>query len=133
MLLFVVLSIAFVALVTLVAAILFGSPLLGWITVGASAAGLLLLLLNELRRTAPHDGEQDAAVSPPPPPQADIDDSSHEEPSVAAELADDADQLHPEIWPPEHPVQQTRSDDDRVEPRRVSEGDAPRPRPDIWP
>jgi hypothetical protein len=127
MLLFNVAGVAVVALVSLIAAIISGSFLLGWITVVASALGLLLLLVNELHERATRNtDEQDVGVSAPPP-EPDVVPPTEEKLSVAAEDPDDEEELRPEIWPPEHPIHQTRSDRDRVQPQ--GEG----PRPDIWP
>ena len=116
MLLFNVAGVAVVALVSLIAAIISGSFLLGWITVVASALGLLLLLVNELHdRATRNTDEQDVGVSAPPP-EPDVVPPTEEELSVAAEAPDDEEELRPEIWPPGHPIHQTRSDRDRVQP-----------------
>jgi hypothetical protein len=127
MLLFNVAGVAVIALVSLIAAIISGSILLGWITVVASALGLLLLLVNELHERARGSTDERDAGESPPPPGPEIAGQAEEEPSVAAEASGDDEVLRPEIWPPEQPVQKTRSDGDRVQPR----GDALRP--DIWP
>ena len=127
MLLFNVAGVAVIALVSLIAAVISGSFLLGWITVVASALGLLVLLVNELHERARGNADEQDAGASPPPPEPDVVTQAEEEPSVAAEVAGDEEVLRPEIWPPEHPVRKTRSDSDRVQPQ----GDALRP--DIWP
>ena len=84
----------------LLAAIISTSSLLGWITVGVSAVGLVLLVVNEVRERAPYDtDEQDVGASPPPPPQEDIVVPTDEEPSIAAEPANNEEVLRPDIWP----------------------------------
>lgn len=127
MLLFNVAGVAVVALGSLIAAVISGSFLLGWITIVASALGLLLLLVNELheRRRGDTD-EQDAGASSPPPGPDGVT-QAEEEPSVTAEASGEERVLRPEIWPPEHPVQETESDGDRVQRRRDTL------HPDIWP
>ena len=100
MLLFIAVGAAVVALLALLAAIISTSSLLGWITVGVSAVGLVLLVVNEVRERAPYDtDEQDVGASPPPPPQEDIVVPTDEEPSIAAEPADNEEVLRPDIWP----------------------------------
>ena len=127
MLLFNVGGVAVIALVSLIAATISGSFLLGWITVVASALGLLLLLVNELHERARGNTDEQDAGGSPPPPAPDVVTQAEQEPSVAAEASGGEDMLRPEIWPPEHPVHETRSDGDRVQPR----GEVLRP--DIWP
>jgi hypothetical protein len=128
MLLFVV-GIAVLALLALLVANLFGSVLAGWITIWASTVGLLLLLIDGLRNHRGNDHQPDAHVAPPPRPV--VRSPEDREPSVAPELTDDEVELHPDIWPPEHPVHETAGDDSRIEPRRVSEAESVHP--DIWP
>jgi uncharacterized protein (DUF58 family) len=107
MLLSIVIGISFVALLALIVALITDSVLAGWFTVVASAFGLLLLIVNELRQ----NGRADA--------QAEPEESTHDE------------VLRPDIWPQDHAVHDTGSDADRVEPRRASDGDPLRP--EIWP
>jgi hypothetical protein len=127
--LYIALGIAIIALLTLAVAIISGSVLAGWITVGVSTVGLLLLLLDGLRTHEGNDAQQDADVTPPP--RMDIIAPDDEETGVATELADGEVELRPDIWPSGHPVHQIPGDDNRIEPPRPSEGEAPRP--DIWP
>ena len=146
MLLFVV-AIAAIALLALLVANMFGSVLAGWITIWASTVGLLLLLADGLRDHKNYDDNQhrrdrqdrqerhgngdrqDTRVAPLP--RLDVTSPDDREPSVATKLTDAEVELHPDIWPPEHPVQETPGDDNRVEPRRASEGQSLHP--DIWP
>ena len=129
MLLYTVLGITAVALLALVVAVISGSVLVGWFTVGASAAGLVLLALNELTQR----GRRDADAEPHdegPPQQAQLEEPTYQEPppSVAPEPEYREEALRADIWPPDHRVD---DDGERVEPRRAIEGDALRP--DIWP
>jgi hypothetical protein len=114
MLLSIAVGISVVAPLALIVAIVSGSVLFGWFTVGASVVGLLLLIIGELLQHGRRDAE-----------------STAEERSSPTELADEHEVLRPDIWPPEHPAHDARGDGDQVEPERVRDGD--RPRPDIWP
>jgi hypothetical protein len=127
--LFIVVGIAVVALLALLVATWFGSLLAGWITVWASAVGLSLLLIDGLHKHEGNDAQQDAAIAPSP--RLDVPPSDAGNSSVATELTDDEVELHPDIWPPGHPVHQTPGEDSRIEPRRASEGESLHP--DIWP
>jgi hypothetical protein len=127
--LFIVVGIAFIALLALLVATMFGSILAGWITIWVSTVGLLLLALDGLRKHDGNDAQHDADVALPL--RAEIIAPAYEESSVATELADDEVELRPDIWPPEHPVHVPSGDDRRIEPRRPSEGESLRP--DIWP
>lgn len=129
--LFIVLGIGVVALVALIVAITSGTLLMGWLTVGASAVGLALLIVDELREQEPGGVEQDAG--PALPPRAALVESVDNDRNFAPEPepAHNGEVLHPDIWPPEHPVAEIPSGDDRVEPRHARQGEVPRP--DIWP
>jgi hypothetical protein len=129
MLLFIVIGIAVVAFLALVVAITSGSVAFAWFTIGVSAAGLLLLLVNETRRQKPDDAGRDDDVTPRSRPE--LDESLDEEPSVTEEFVHNEQVLRPDIWPPEHPVRDVKARGDQIEPRPPREGEAPRP--DIWP
>jgi hypothetical protein len=132
MLLFIVIGIAVAAFLALVVAITSGSLAFAWFTIGVSAAGLLLLLVNEMRRQKTEDAGRDDDVGRSRPEVDEyVDESADEEPSVAAEFVHNEQALHPDIWPPEHPVRDIKSRGDRIEPRPVHEGEAPSP--EIWP
>jgi hypothetical protein len=133
-LLYVVTGIAAVALLALGVAIVSGSVFVGWLTVGISAAGLLLLIVNELRHRVKDDAEEDvdtpeavtASADPGIAPEPAHDEHDHDEHDHGQY---DQEALRPDIWPPDHPVHETSSDGDEDQPRRA--GDPPRP--DIWP
>jgi uncharacterized protein (DUF58 family) len=125
----VVVGVSIAAFLALVVALVSGSVLFGWITVAASAAGLLLLIVNELRHDRGADTELQRDVSARP--REEIVTPHAEEPTVAGEVEYDGAMLKPDIWPPDHPAEQTRGADDHAQPRPRREGEAPRP--DIWP
>jgi hypothetical protein len=103
MLLFIVIGIAVAAFLALVVAITSGSLAFAWFTIGVSAAGLLLLLVNEMRRQKTEDAGRDDDVGRSRPEVDEyVDESADEEPSVAAEFVHNEQALHPDIWPPEH-------------------------------
>ena len=132
MLLFIVIGIAVIAFLALVVAITSGSLAFAWCTIGVSAAGLLLLLVNEMRRRKTDGAERrDDEPRSRPEPDESAGESLDEKPSVAAEFVHNEQTLHPDIWPPEHPVRDITSRGDRSAPRPAQEGEAPRP--DIWP
>lgn len=124
----VVVGVSIAAFLALVVALVSGSVLFGWLTVAASAAGLLLLIVNELRQNR-SAAEQQPDV--PAQPREELVTSPVEEPTVAEEVEYDGAVLRPDIWPADHPVEQTRGDDDHTQPRQQREGEALRP--DIWP
>ena len=125
----VVIGVSIAAFLALVVALVSGSVLFGWLTVTASTAGLLLLIVNELRQNRSADAEQQPDFSAQP--REELVTSPVDEPTVAEEVEYDEAVLRPDIWPPDHPVEQTRGDDDHTQPRPQREGEALRP--DIWP
>ena len=110
MLLYIVVGIATVALLALLAAVISGSLVVGWITVAVSAVGLVLLAVNEVIQRARGDAE--------PEP---------EDLTVRTQLAPATAPLQPDIWPPEHPAQDAESDEVETKSDRATL------RPDIWP
>jgi|SoiMethySBSTD1v2_1073268.scaffolds.fasta_scaffold291330_2 hypothetical protein len=114
MLLVIVIGIAAITFLALVIAITSGSLAFAWCTIGVSTAGLLLLLVNEMRRQKT-DGAEHDDDEPRSPPAPD-DESLDEQPSVAAEFVRNEQPLHPDIWPPEHPVRDITSRDDQSAP-----------------
>jgi hypothetical protein len=133
----VVVGIALLALLALLVANMFGNLLAGWLAIWASTVGLALLIVDGLHQHEGHDAQQDADVAQPlrldlaQPLRLDVTSPVDEDPRVATELMDDDVELHPEIWPPEHPAHKRPGYDNRTEPRRASEGESPHP--DIWP
>lgn len=131
--LFIVAGVTVFALLALLVAIVFGSILAGWIAIGASAVGLLLLLVDRLRNYKGDDDHQNAGAGAYALPSTRLDVSPLDDrsPSVTTELTDGEVDLHPDIWPPDHTVHEAPGDDSRIEPRRAGEGESLHP--DIWP
>lgn len=108
MLLLVVVRIAVVALIALVLAIMSEELLIGWLTIGASAVGLLLLIVDELRQRVQSEAERDnEGTVLPSTRHADIsqrgipDESTVGERSIRAAPACNEGVLRPDLWPPE--------------------------------
>jgi hypothetical protein len=107
----IVAGVAVIALFALLVALFTGSVGLGWFTVGASAVGLVLLIVNELSERGREEPESDAGS-----------------PLANEELRYNRHLLLPDIWPPVRPAPELPGDAEEVRP------DAGRPlRPDIWP
>jgi hypothetical protein len=131
-LLLVVVCIVVVALMALALAIMSDDLLFGWLTIGASAVGLLLLIVDELGQCGRREAERDnAGTVLLSARHADIsqrgisDESAADERSIRAAPACDEGVLRPDVWPPEHPTQAAPDDGDmRVEQEAVSDAGA---------
>lgn len=138
-LLLVVVRIAVVALMALALAIMSDDLLFGWLAIGVSAVGLLLLIVDELRQRGRSEAERgNAGTVVPIARHADIsqrgipDESTVDERSIRAAPACYEGVPRPDLWPPEHPTQAAPDDGGmRVEQQVVS--DTGVLHPDIWP